>query len=139
METTSVLIVDDEQEFASTLAERLELRGLAATSVASGEEALDRLRGHLEVPDVVILDLKMPGIDGLEALVAIKSLEPQVEVILLTGHGSSEAGIAGMQRGLFDYLMKPVDIAELVDKIGEAAARRRRSLAAEADAPAAPR
>jgi len=72
-------------------------------------------------PAVVIVDLKMPGIDGIETLSLIKQHDPTIEVILLTGHGSTTAGIEGMNKGLFDYLMKPVDIAELIEKIELAA------------------
>ncbi len=125
MRDVQVLIVDDELEFASTLAERLRLRGVAAQAVSGAEEALAHVRGGRR-PDVVLLDLKMPGLDGLATLSLLKARDPDVEVILLTGHGSTPAAIEGMQRGLFDYFVKPVDIAELVGRIREAAAKRRR-------------
>jgi len=124
MREVRVLIVDDEVDFAVTLAERLRLRGFDALAVSGTEEALARLHGGF-APDVVLLDLKMPGVDGLAALSLLKQEDAGVEVILLTGHGSTTAAIEGMQRGLFDYLVKPVDIGELVEKVREAAAKRR--------------
>ena len=121
MDPIKILIVDDEMEFGSTLAERLELRGFAAKPVSCAEEALTVLTSDWQ-PQVVLLDLMMPGIDGLTTLDLIKKHDPRIQVIILTGHGSTESGIIGMQRGLFDYLMKPVDIGELVTKIKEASA-----------------
>ncbi|MCX5876468.1 MAG: response regulator [Deltaproteobacteria bacterium] len=114
-----ILIVDDELDFGTTLAERLELRGFAAKAVGGAQEAMAVLAGDWR-PDVVLLDLMMPGIDGLAALDLIKQHDPKIQVIILTGHGSTESGIIGMQRGLFDYLMKPVDIGELIARINEA-------------------
>lgn len=122
MERTKVLLVDDEIEFASSLAERLELRGFEATAVTSGEEALGSL--HSEPPDVVLLDLKMPDMNGLDILPKIKALDATIEVIILTGHGSRTAKDSGMLAGAFDYIMKPVDISELVTKIKQAKERR---------------
>lgn len=122
MNKLKLLIIDDEMEFASTLAERLELRGMESRAVESAEEALSLLQNKW-IPDVAILDLKMPGMGGIATLDLIKRQAPTVEVIMLTGHGSTSSGIEGMQRGLFDYLMKPVDIDELVKKIKEAARR----------------
>jgi len=119
MDPIKILIVDDEIEFGSTLAERLELRGFAARAVSCAEEALAVLASDW-MPQVVLLDLMMPGIDGLATLDLIKKHNLRIQVIILTGHGSTESGIIGMQRGLFDYLMKPVDIGELVSKINEA-------------------
>ncbi len=123
-----VLIVDDEVEFAGTLAERLRRRGFDALSVSGADEAMARIHAGFE-PDVVVLDLKMPGVDGLATLSLLKQDDATVEAILLTGHGSTTAAIEGMQRGLFDYLVKPVDIGELVQRIREAAAKRRRTRA----------
>ncbi len=122
MRDVRVLIVDDEIDFASTLAERLRLRKFDAEAVSGADEAIARIHAGFR-PDVVILDLKMPGIDGLATLTLLKQEDAAVEAILLTGHGSTTAAIEGMQRGLFDYLMKPVDIAELVQKIRNAAAK----------------
>ena len=117
-----ILIVDDELDFGATLAERLELRGFAAQAVGGAQEAMEVLAADWR-PDVVLLDLMMPGVDGLATLDLIKQHDPKIQVIILTGHGSTESGILGMQRGLFDYIMKPVDIGELIARINEAGAQ----------------
>jgi DNA-binding NtrC family response regulator len=117
-----VLIVDNETEFASTLAERLRLRKIEAESVYSGEEALTALSGF--TPDVMILDLQMPDMSGLNVLSKVKAIDPTIEVILLTGHRSFEAGIAGMELGAFDYIIKPVDLNLLMEKIADAYTKR---------------
>jgi DNA-binding response OmpR family regulator len=122
MPQIKVLIIDDEMEFASTLAERLVLRNFDSTAVESGYEAMDILENGW-IPDVVILDLKMPGLDGLAILDIIRGHHPEIKVIMLTGHGSTSSGITGMKKGLFDYMMKPVDIGELVARIKEAVDR----------------
>ena len=113
-----VLVVDNETEFASTLAERLRLRKIEAKSVYSGEEALEAV--SRSVPDVMILDMQMPDMTGLEVLARVKAIDPTIEVILLTGHGSIDAGIAGMEMGAFDYIIKPVDLILIIEKITEA-------------------
>jgi DNA-binding NtrC family response regulator len=123
MREVKVLIVDDELDFASTLAERLRLRGIEAHAVSGADEAIARIQGGAR-PDVVLLDLKMPGIDGLATLNLVKQADATIEAIMLTGHGSTSAAIEGMRRGLFDYLMKPVDVGELAQKVRKAAARR---------------
>ena len=122
MTARRILIVDDEVDFGTTLAERLELRGYAAKAVSGAQEAMVVLADNWR-PDVVLLDLMMPGVDGLATLDLIKQHDPKIQVIILTGHGSTESGIIGMQRGLFDYLMKPVDIGELIARINEAGAQ----------------
>ncbi len=122
MANIKVLIVDDEVEFASTLAERLELRNIKTVVLDNGEDALASV--HMSPPDVVVLDLKMPDLNGLEVLMGIKSINSSVEVIILTGHGSTAAGIEGMKNGAFDYIMKPVDLLELIDKINQAYEKR---------------
>ena len=122
MSAHRILIIDDELDFGTTLAERLELRGFAAKAVGGAEEAMAVLTADWR-PDVVLLDLMMPGVDGLATLDLIKQHDPKIQVIILTGHGSTESGIIGMQRGLFDYLMKPVDIGELITRINEAGAQ----------------
>lgn len=111
-----IMIIDDEEDFAVTLAERLNLRNFG-TKIANGAvEAMTAIQQGWK-PDIVILDLKMPGLDGIQTLSLLKQHDPSVEVILLTGHGSTSAAIEGMQKGLFDYLMKPVDIGVIVEKI----------------------
>jgi DNA-binding NtrC family response regulator len=115
MEGWKVLLVDDEKEFVSTLAERLRLRGIQAYETGSGEEAL-RLIAN-DAPQVVVLDVMMPGMGGLEVLHRVKSAYPEIEVILLTGIGSTKEGAEGMRLGAFDFLMKPLQIEELIEKI----------------------
>ncbi len=113
-----VLVVDNEKGFAAILAGHLNLRDIEAVTVCSGREALDLLPALQ--PDVMTLDLQMPDMDGLKVLSRVKDLHPAVEVILLTGNGSFDTGIACMQLGAFDYLIKPVDLEQLVETIGGA-------------------
>lgn len=114
-----VLLVDDEEEFVSALSERLMLRGIEVHSALNGEEAL-AIMVEKEF-EVVILDVMMPGLGGLEVLRQIKSTYQNTQVILLTGQGSTREGIEGMRLGAFDYLIKPVDIEEMLEKMKEAA------------------
>jgi DNA-binding response OmpR family regulator len=118
MKNLKILLVDDEEEFVTTLAERLELRGLQARTALNGEAALKMIEA--DIPQIVILDVMMPGIGGFEVLRRIKAQHPQLPVILLTGRGSTKEGIKGMQLGAFDYLMKPLNIEELIKKMQEA-------------------
>ena len=113
-----VLVVDNEEEFAATLAARLTLRNITAASAFSGSEALAALEEFR--PDVVILDLQMPDMNGLAVLAQIKAMRPATDVILMTGHGSLENGIAGMESGAFDYLVKPVELDTLLERIADA-------------------
>ena len=113
-----VLIADDEIEFISTLGARLKLRAFETTTVSSGMAALKAI--EKDPPDVLLLDLKMPDLNGLEVLAKVKEDFPSIEVIILTGHGSFEAGKEGMDQGAFDYIMKPVDLSQLITKIEEA-------------------
>ena len=108
---TNILLVDDEKDFVEMLAMRLEDEGEKVTSAFDGQTCLDMLAQ--EPIDVVILDIKMPGMDGIQTLRTIKTRHPLVEVILLTGHGSTETAIEGMKLGAFDYLLKPADFDEL--------------------------
>jgi DNA-binding NtrC family response regulator len=127
MASFHVLLVDDEVAFLETLAKRLRKRNIDITLASSAQQALRTLR---ERPvDVVVLDLKMPGMDGIQAVREIKRTTPLVEVIMLTGHASVEAAIEGMELGAFDYLTKPVDIEELVYKLQDA--NRKKSIAEE--------
>jgi len=118
MENFRVLLVDDEEEFVSTLSERLSLRNFQVETATNGQDALAILKENRA--DVVILDVMMPGISGLEILKRIKTMHPHLPVILLTGLGSTREGIEGMRLGAFDYLMKPVDLDELIAKMHEA-------------------
>jgi len=123
VENLSVLIVDDEVEFLETLVKRLRKRKLAVNGVTSGEAALEQLK---QSPvDVVVLDVKMPGMSGLDTLREIKKTYNLIEVIMLTGHANMEVAIQGMDIGAFDYLMKPIEIDELVYKIQDACKRKR--------------
>lgn len=114
-----VLLVDDEGPFVQSLAERLAIRGVAADIVTDGHEALEYVTRH--APVVVVMDMVMPGIDGTEVLKQIKRISPRTQVILLTGRGSVEDGIEAMRHGAFDYLLKPVMVEDLLEKIHEAA------------------
>ena len=120
MRALQVLIIDDEEELVSALVERLNLRGFEAQGATTGGEALSLLQDH--ECDVVLLDMKMPGLDGLEVIRRIKQLRPALEVVLLTGHGSANAIEEGMALGAFDYLMKPVKIDDLVRILAAAGA-----------------
>jgi len=119
MEGLKVLLVDDEEEFVVTLAERLRLRGIEALVAMDGDEALVKVRD--EAPQVVVLDVMMPGTSGMDVLQHLRRRHPEVRVILLTGRGSTKEGIEGMRLGAFDFLMKPVKIEELTQKLEEAA------------------
>lgn len=113
-----LLLVDDESDFRNTLLKRMQRRRVDVHGVDSGEAALAWLG---EQPaDVVILDVRMPGMDGIDTLRAIKTRHPLVEVIMLTGHASMEVAIEGMELGAFDYLMKPMDMDELLYKAEDA-------------------
>jgi DNA-binding NtrC family response regulator len=113
-----VLLVDDEIEFVETLMKRMRKRKVDIRAVQSGEEALAALEGG--GIDIVVLDVKMPGMDGIEVLREIKSRYPLIGVIMLTGHANVEVAIQGMTLGAFDYLMKPMDLDELLYKIQDA-------------------
>lgn len=125
MTISKVLLVDDEQGFVETMIKRLKKRDLEIVSACNGQEALDRLAMDSQI-EVVILDIKMPVMDGMATLAKIKAKSPLVEVIMLTGHATVENAIEGMKMGAFDYLMKPCDTDELVAKVEQAAARKRK-------------
>ena len=118
MEGFRVLLVDDEADFLDTLVKRMSKRKVVAHGVGSGEDAIAYLNRN-EV-DVVVLDVKMPGMDGIETLREVKKKFPLTEVIMLTGHASMEVAIEGMELGAFDYLMKPVDFDDLLYKLEDA-------------------
>jgi len=117
-----VLLVDDEEQFVETLALRLEARDFAVATAFNGDQALDYLKG--KDVDVVVLDVLMPGLSGIDTLREMKKIRPLTEVIMLTGHATVETAIEGMKLGAFDYLMKPTEIEELVDKITRAQRRK---------------
>ena len=124
MSIANVLLVDDEVDFVETFSERLEMRNLEVFRAFSGEEALEMLEKNHTI-EIVMLDVKMPGIDGIETLTEIKKNYPLVEVIMLSGHADVESAIEGMQLGAFDYLMKPCDMDQMIAKVTEAAAKKR--------------
>ena len=118
MEECRVLLVDDEKDYLEVLIRRLSKREVNVAGVSSGEEALEYVQ--VRPIDVAVLDVKMPGMDGIEVLREIKKLNPLIEVIMLTGHASLEVALEGMRSGAFDYLMKPAEIDELLYKIQDA-------------------
>jgi DNA-binding NtrC family response regulator len=125
MSLANILLVDDEVPFLETMTKRLKKRGFDILSAHTGLDALEQLSRHRGI-DAVILDVKMPGMDGIQTLEEIKRRFPITEVIMLTGHATVESAIEGMKLGAFDYLMKPCDMEQLVSKV-EAAAQRRRA------------
>ena len=122
MEKFRVLIIDDEVDFVETIVKRLRDRGLEAEGALSGPEGLQLLDD--KEFDVIILDVKMPKMNGIETLREIKKKKPLVEVIMLTGHGSVESGIQGLQLGAFNYVMKPVPLNELLKQMTQAYERK---------------
>ena len=124
MSIANVLLVDDEVDFVETFSERLQMRNLEISKAFSGKEALKVLKKNQTI-EVVILDVKMPEMDGIDALAEIKKSYPLVEVIMLSGHSTVESAIEGMKKGAFDYLMKPCDIDQIIAKVGEAASKKR--------------
>jgi len=124
-EKIRLLIVDDEKGYVNVLYNRLNKRGFDVTKTFSGLEAIQELRK--KDFDVAVLDLKMEDMDGIEVLKILKKMEPDLEVIMLTGHGSKEAAKEGINCGAFDYLTKPCDLDELLIKIREGYAKRKKS------------
>ena len=118
----NVLLVDDEVEFLDTLVKRIRKRNVDVSGVRSGEDALLFMKKGLV--DVVVMDVRMPGMDGIQTLRELKKVHPLVEVIMLTGHASLEVAIEGMELGAFDYMMKPIDIDELLYKLQDAFKKR---------------
>jgi DNA-binding NtrC family response regulator len=118
----NILIVDDEADFVDTLLKRFRIRKMPITAAASGPEALQLM--EQQDFDVVILDVRMPGMDGMEVLRQIKTKHPLTEVIMLTGHASLDAGMQGMGLGAYDYVLKPADFDELLDKVRRASERK---------------
>jgi DNA-binding response OmpR family regulator len=125
MAQISVLLVDDETTFADVIGKRLKKRNIDVILAFSGMEALEKLAVENSI-DAVILDVKMPKMDGIETLAEIKKQYPLLEVIMLTAHATVESAIDGMKLGAFDYLMKPCEIEELVEKVTAAVDRKRK-------------
>lgn len=120
-DSPAILLVDDEAGYVDTLAKRLARRGYRTTTATDGPSALAILESpEKSAVDVVVLDVRMPGMDGIETLRRIKALAPTIEVVMLTGHASVEAAMQGMELGAFDYLMKPVELDDLLYKIQDA-------------------
>ncbi len=115
MPKPKVLLVDDEERFVKTLTKRLAERELDVVGVHSGMEAIEEVKN--KPYDVVVLDVRMPGLDGIETLQELKKISPGTEVIMLTGHASVDSAVEGMRLGAHEYLMKPCDIEELMEKI----------------------
>lgn len=125
MPQTYVLLVDDEPEFLETVAERLSIRGYQVFCTSTGEDALAQLDKEADI-DVTVLDLKMPGMIGLEILKEIKKRHPLVQVIMLTGYSTLSSATEAMKLGAFDYLAKPHDTEQLINLINKAAARKKK-------------
>ncbi len=122
MEKLKLMIVDDEERFLSTTEKLLQKKGVDVVTASSGAEALEKLRAHSV--HVVILDVKMPGMDGVATLREIKRQFPMVEVIMLTGHATVESAVEGLKTGAVDYLMKPADLDQILEKANDAFTRR---------------
>jgi len=118
MKEMKLMLVDDEERFLESMEKLLKRKGYTIETAASGEQCLEKAEN--EAFDVVVLDVKMPGIDGVETLKRLKNLRPLTEVVMLTGHGTVENAVEGMRNGAFDYLMKPCDIDTLEKTMGEA-------------------
>lgn len=116
-----VLIVDDEMEFLSLIQKRLEHRDIKVTAASSATDAIDLVQKDSSSFDAVVMDVRMPGMDGLEGLHRMKQIAPGLPVILLTGHASLNVAVNGMELGAFDYLLKPIAINELIIKLEDAA------------------
>jgi DNA-binding NtrC family response regulator len=123
VDSVNVLFVDDETAFVEAVARRLSRLGIAVEPALGGEDAL-RILGENADIDVVVLDIRMPGMDGLQTLLEVKSLYRSIPVIILTGHGTVESAIKGMKLGAFDYLTKPCELETLVRRIRQAAGQR---------------
>ena len=119
-----IMLVDDEVSFVKTMAKRLAKRNIETIAAFSGEEGLEKLKANQNL-DVIVLDVKMPGMDGLETLKLIKNEFPLIEVLMLTGHATIKSGISGMKLGAYDFLTKPCNIEELVGKLEEATTKKR--------------
>jgi len=125
-----ILLVDDETDFVETMTKRFGIRKMPITTAGGGAEAVKLVEE--QDFDVVVLDVRMPGMDGLEVLRRIRAKRPLTEVIMLTGHASLDAGMQGMNLGAYDYVLKPADFDELLDKVRRAAERKALNVSAQA-------
>ena len=125
MEKFKVLLVDDEEEFVKALSERLQMRDMGSDMAFNGEQALEIVKD--QVPDVMVLDLKMPGIDGMEVLRRVRKAYPEVQVIILTGHGTDKDAEEARRLGAFAYLQKPVNLEQLVQTMRKGTRKRWRT------------
>ncbi|MBW1808493.1 MAG: response regulator [Deltaproteobacteria bacterium] len=122
MTTDKILLVDDEAEFVEALAKRMKARGMQVEVASDGQTALD-IAGSTNFT-AIVLDLKMPGMDGIETLKRLKQINPDLQIILLTGHGSIREGVDAIKLGAIDFLEKPADFHELMEKIEQAKAKK---------------
>jgi len=118
----NVLLVDDEEQFLDVFSKRLQGRGLKIDTAASGEQAVTQAKG--KDFDAIVLDLAMPGMGGIETLKRLKEQNPDLQIIILTGHGTVEKGVEAIKAGAVDFMEKPVDINKLMEKVGEARHKR---------------
>jgi len=125
MKKIKLLLVDDEVPFVETMSKRLKKRDFDVNTAHSGLDAMKVLENNDKI-EVVVLDVKMPGMDGIDTLREIKKIYPLTEVVMLTGHATVESAIEGMRFGAFDYLMKPCDIDQLVFKVTQAAEKKQK-------------
>ncbi len=123
------LLVDDEKDFVDTLAKRLRQRGFSADCVYSGQAALDQLDQKAALIDVILLDIQMPEIDGIQTLELLKRKHPLPEVLMLTGHASVGSAVEALKSGAFDYLTKPCDLNEVISKAEQAVSRKKERMA----------
>jgi len=124
MTPINLLLVDDEKSFVEIVSHRLNKRGFHVLNVFNGQDAFDLIAINESI-DVIIMDISMPGMDGIEALQKIKNKRPLIEIIMLTGHASVQSAITAMKSGAFDYAMKPCDFDLLISKINTAVSRKR--------------
>ena len=117
LKSIRLLLVDDEERFRTTLSKRLAEKGLTAETAGNGIDALKIVKDR--PLDVIVLDIRMPEMDGIETLRQVKKIDAEVEIILLTGHANIESAVEGMRLGAYDYLMKPCDLEQLLEKITE--------------------
>ncbi len=120
--STKVLLVDDEVDYVNTLSQRLTTRGMTVETATSGKEAVEKSKDTFY--DAIVLDYAMPGLDGIETLKKLKQINPDIQVIMLTGHATIDTGVQAIKEGAAELLQKPVDLPKLMEKIGEAAAKK---------------